>query len=83
VVARARAAGIARIVTISTRVKRHAEVLGIAERFDDVYCSVGTHPHYAHEELALLPGLTVFFDEGAANILPDVAANRPIDADSR
>ena len=51
VVARALAAGIARIVTISTRVKRHAEVLAIAERFDDVYCSVGTHPHYAHEEL--------------------------------
>jgi TatD DNase family protein len=51
VVARARVAGIARIVTISTRVKRHAEVLGIAERFDDVYCSVGTHPHYAQEEL--------------------------------
>ena len=51
VVGRARAAGIARIVTISTRVKRHAEVLGIAERFDDVYCSVGTHPYYAQEEL--------------------------------
>jgi TatD DNase family protein len=51
VVARARAAGIARIVTISTRVKRHAEVLAIAERFPDVYCSVGTHPHHAHEEL--------------------------------
>ncbi|MFL5266731.1 MAG: TatD family hydrolase [Stellaceae bacterium] len=51
VVARAQAAGIARIVTISTRVKRHAEVLGIAERFPDVYCSLGTHPHYAHEEL--------------------------------
>src|ERR1700757_2411008 len=51
VIARARATGIARIVTISTRVKRHAEVLGIVERFDDVYCSVGTHPHYAQEEL--------------------------------
>jgi TatD DNase family protein len=51
VVARARQAGIARLVTISTRVRRHAEVLAIAERFDDVYCSVGTHPHYAHEEL--------------------------------
>ena len=51
VVTRARAAGIARIVTISTRVKRHAEVLAIAERFADVYCSVGTHPHHAHEEL--------------------------------
>jgi TatD DNase family protein len=50
VVARARAAGIARMVTIGTRVRRHAEVLAVAERFADVYCSVGTHPHYAHEE---------------------------------
>jgi TatD DNase family protein len=53
VVARARQAGIARLVTISTRVRRHGEVLAIAERFADVYCSVGTHPHYAHEELDL------------------------------
>ncbi len=51
VVARARAASIARLVTISTRVKRHAAVLAIAERFPDVFCSVGTHPHHAHEEL--------------------------------
>ena len=51
IVARARAAGIARMVTISTRVKRHAEVLAIAERFPDIYCSVGTHPQHAHEEL--------------------------------
>jgi TatD DNase family protein len=51
IVARAQAAGIGRIVTISTRVKKHAEVLAIAERFPDVYCSVGTHPHHANEEL--------------------------------
>jgi TatD DNase family protein len=51
VVGRAQAAGIGRIVTISTRVRRHAEVLAIAERFENVYCSVGTHPHHAHEEL--------------------------------
>jgi TatD DNase family protein len=50
VVARARAAGIARMVTISTRVARHAGVLAIAERFPDIYCSVGTHPHYAGDE---------------------------------
>jgi TatD DNase family protein len=50
VVARAQAQGIGRIVTISTRVKRHAELIAIAERFPDVYCSVGTHPHNAHEE---------------------------------
>jgi TatD DNase family protein len=51
VVARAEAAGVRRIVTISTRVRRHPEVLAIAERFPAVCCSVGTHPHHAHEEL--------------------------------
>jgi TatD DNase family protein len=51
VVDRARNAGIGRMVTISTRVKRHAQVLDIAERYDDIFCSVGTHPHHAHEEL--------------------------------
>jgi TatD DNase family protein len=50
VIERARGVGIARLVTISTRVARHAAVLAIADRFADVYCSVGTHPHYAHEE---------------------------------
>ncbi len=51
VVARARAADIGRIVTISTRVARHAGLIAIAERFPEVFCSVGTHPHNAHEEL--------------------------------
>ena len=50
VISRARAAGVGRIVTISTRVKRHAQVLAIAEKVPEVFCSVGTHPHYAHEE---------------------------------
>jgi TatD DNase family protein len=50
VIGRAKAARVNRIVTISTRIKRHAEVLAIAERFAEVYCSVGTHPHYADEE---------------------------------
>jgi TatD DNase family protein len=51
VVTRARTAGIGRIVTISTRVKKLPQVLAIAEKFPDVFCSVGTHPHNAHEEL--------------------------------
>jgi len=55
VVARAQAAGLTKIVTISTRVRRHGEVLAIAERFENVFCSVGTHPHYAHEERARHP----------------------------
>lgn len=51
IVARARAAGVGRMVTISTRVRRFEQVLAIAEEYDDVYCSVGTHPHNAAEEL--------------------------------
>ncbi len=51
VVARARAAGIGRMVTISTRVKKLPQILAIAEQFPEVFCSVGTHPHNAHEEL--------------------------------
>ena len=39
------------MVTISTRVKRFQQILEIAESFDEVYCSVGTHPHNAAEEL--------------------------------
>jgi TatD DNase family protein len=51
VVARAKAAGIGRIVTICTRVRKHRQVLAIAEKFPEIFCSVGTHPHNAHEEL--------------------------------
>jgi len=49
-VARATEAGIGRMVTISTRVRRLSELIAIAERFPNVYCSVGTHPHHADEE---------------------------------
>jgi TatD DNase family protein len=50
IVARAAAAGIGRIVSISTRVRRLEALLAISGRFPDVYCSVGTHPHHADEE---------------------------------
>lgn len=50
IVARAGAAGIGRIVTISTRVKHIDALLDITARFPNVYCSVGTHPHHADEE---------------------------------
>jgi TatD DNase family protein len=51
IMARAEASGLQRLVTISTRIRRHHDVLAIAQRFAKVFCSVGTHPHYAHEEL--------------------------------
>lgn len=54
-VARAAAAGVGRMVTISTRVRRLNELITIAARFDNVYCSVGTHPHHADEEDGIPP----------------------------
>jgi TatD DNase family protein len=51
VVARAGAADVGVMVTISTRIRRFDQVLAVAERYPNVYCSVGTHPHNAHEEL--------------------------------
>jgi TatD DNase family protein len=50
IVARAEVAGVGRIVTISTRVRRLHGLLDITARFPNVYCSVGTHPHNADEE---------------------------------
>ena len=50
IIARAEAAGVGRIVTISTRVKRIDALLAITARFPNVFCSVGTHPHQADEE---------------------------------
>jgi TatD DNase family protein len=50
VLARARMAGVGLMVTISTRVHRFNELKAIVEAHDNVYCSVGTHPHNAAEE---------------------------------
>lgn len=51
VVERAKAAGVGILVDISTRIRKFDEVKALVERFDNVYGSVGTHPHNAHEEL--------------------------------
>ena len=50
VVGRAKSAGVGHMLTISTRVRKFDEVLAVAERFPEVTCSIGTHPHYASEE---------------------------------
>ena len=51
IIERAREAGVTQMVTISTRVKRFDGVLSIAEKYPNVFWSVGTHPHNADEEL--------------------------------
>lgn len=47
VLARARTAGVAAMLNISTRENEWDAVIGLAEREDDVWASVGIHPHEA------------------------------------
>lgn len=47
VIARARAAGVGTMLTISTRLDEFPAVRAIAETHDDIWCSVGAHPHEA------------------------------------
>jgi TatD DNase family protein len=49
IVARARAAGVARMITISTRMERFSTIVALAEAYDDVFCTVGVHPEHADE----------------------------------
>nr|WP_256478534.1 TatD family hydrolase [Notoacmeibacter sp. MSK16QG-6] len=55
VLSRAKDAGIRRMVTISTRVKRVEALRALAEANEQIFFSVGTHPHQAAEE----PDVTV------------------------
>ena len=50
-VKRANDAGVARMVTISTRVREADKLRGITARYAGVWRSIGTHPHNAAEEL--------------------------------
>lgn len=49
-VARAAAAGVRQMITISTQVHRFERIKAIAETYPNVFCSVGTHPNHAQEE---------------------------------
>lgn len=51
VLARAAAAGVSGVVTISTHVEKFSTYAAIADRYPNVWCSVGTHPHHADAEL--------------------------------
>ena len=52
VVGRAGEAGVGLLLTIGTHITRYEQVVRIAERFDNVYCTVGIHPHEAGTEPA-------------------------------
>jgi TatD DNase family protein len=50
-IARAHASGVKQMVTISTRVRNLDALLALTERYPSVFCSVGTHPNNAGDEL--------------------------------
>lgn len=50
VLARAEAAGVGTMVTISTHLSKFPQVRAIAEAHDRIWCSVGVHPHEAAPE---------------------------------
>lgn len=49
-IARARAAGVTRMVTICTRLRQEPAVRALAERFDGLFYAAGTHPMSVAEE---------------------------------
>ncbi len=49
VIERARAAGVGRMITICCQLTDFPAVSTIAERYDDIWCSVGAHPHHAKD----------------------------------
>ncbi|HJO88380.1 MAG: TatD family hydrolase [Alphaproteobacteria bacterium] len=51
VIGRANHAGVGAMLTISTRLDRFESVCRIAENHDNIWCSVGVHPHEADREV--------------------------------
>jgi TatD DNase family protein len=51
IVQRAHDVGVRQMVTISTRVRKLDGLLAITRKYPSVFCSVGTHPNNADEEL--------------------------------
>ena len=49
VIARARDAGVQRMITICDKIENFADVIAIVEAHDDIFASIGAHPHYAKD----------------------------------
>jgi TatD DNase family protein len=68
VLARAAAAGVGAMQTICTRLSQFEQVSAIADRYPNIWCSVGIHPHHVAEE----------DDFTAADLLDRVAAHSKV-----
>ena len=51
IMSRAAESGVGLMLTICTHLSRFPRVLAVAEKFDNVFCTVGIHPHEAGEEI--------------------------------
>ncbi|MEO1642799.1 MAG: TatD family hydrolase [Pseudomonadota bacterium] len=49
VLAQARSAGVTRMLAICDRLDNYPRVKDISDQNDDIWCTVGTHPHYAKD----------------------------------
>ena len=50
VIARASDAEVKKLISICVEIKKFENILHIAEKFENVYCSIGTHPNSADKE---------------------------------
>jgi len=66
---RAHASGVKQMVTISTRVRKLEGLLALTERYPSVFCSVGTHPNNADEELDVTADDLVRLAEANAKVV--------------
>ena len=64
VIARAREAGVGLMLTICDRLDRFDAVRAVAEGHDDIWCTVGVHPHEAKEFPSLAPESLVGLAKG-------------------
>ncbi|WP_300542848.1 TatD family hydrolase [Maricaulis sp.] len=56
VIDRAREAGVVRMITICCRLSDFPAVSAIAEAHDDIYCTIGAHPHHAKDRPDIAAG---------------------------
>lgn len=73
VLSRARAAGVARMVTIGTDVADAERCIQLCRRHENVRCAVGIHPNYTHEaDLSDLPRLRELQSDSAVLALGEM-----------
>ena len=56
VLERARGAGVSPMIAICCRLNEFDDVSAIADAHDDVFCTVGAHPHHAKDNPQITPG---------------------------